>query len=283
MENTFLEQVTKGDRFQFGSNWKSFLDSINEQRINNAAESLDAMLGKKNYTGLSFLDVGSGSGLFSLAARKLGFKVYSFDFDKQSIACTKKLKELYFKEDNNWTIEEGSVLDLEYIRNLGTFDVVYSWGVLHHTGQMWKALDNADLPVKENGKLFIAIYNDQHLKSKIWLTVKQIYNANMIGRLLVKSFFISFFTLGYFIRDITRLKNPLSRYREYKQQRGMALYTDLIDWIGGLPFEVASPDAIFNFYTEKNYILQKLITTNHYGCNQFVFKKNFQSSKQTLQ
>ena len=138
---------------------------------------------------------------------------------------------------------------------------------------MWNALNNADLPVKENGKLFIAIYNDQHLESVIWLKIKQLYNANFAGKLFVKAFFICLYTMGYFFMDIILFKNPLKRYKDYKEHRGMSMYRDWIDWIGGLPFEVASPEAIFNFYKKKKYTLYNILTTNRHGCNQFVFKK----------
>jgi 2-polyprenyl-3-methyl-5-hydroxy-6-metoxy-1,4-benzoquinol methylase len=273
MEKQHKEQVKSGERFEFGANWASFIDSIDDDRILKAVASLNEMLGGKDYTGLTFLDAGSGSGLFSLAARKLGFKVYSFDFDKKSVACTSKLKDLYFKDDPDWVIEEGSVLNTGYLNTLGQFDVVYSWGVLHHTGQMWNALSNVDLLVKPTGKLFIAIYNDQRLESKVWWRVKQTYNANSAGKLLVTTFFVCLYSVGYFFLDLFLVRNPIKRYVTYKQTRGMAMYTDWIDWIGGLPFEVASVEAIFNFYKKRNYVLVNLITTNRHGCNQFVFIK----------
>jgi 2-polyprenyl-3-methyl-5-hydroxy-6-metoxy-1,4-benzoquinol methylase len=134
------------------------------------------MLGCDDLAGKSFLDIGSGSGLFSLAARQLGASVFSFDYDAQSVACTQEMKRRYFTEDPSWTIEEGSALDIDYIRSLGNFDIVYSWGVLHHTGDMWEGLKKVDSVVKTGGTLFIAIYNDQGAKSRFWLRVKQVYN-----------------------------------------------------------------------------------------------------------
>ncbi|WP_301921703.1 bifunctional 2-polyprenyl-6-hydroxyphenol methylase/3-demethylubiquinol 3-O-methyltransferase UbiG [Ferruginibacter sp.] len=239
MEKQHSEQVKSGERFEFGANWASFIDSIDDDRIHKAITSLNEMLGGKDYTGLTFLDAGSGSGLFSLAARKLGFKVYPFDFDKKSVACTSKLKELYFKDDPDWVIEEGSVLNTGYLNTLGQFDVVYSWGVLHHTRQMWNALSNVDLLVKPTGKLFIAIYNDQRLESKVSWRVKQTYNANSAGKLLVTIFFVCLYSVGHFFIDLFLVRNPIKQYVTYQQTRGMAMHTDWIDWIGGLPFEVA--------------------------------------------
>src|SRR5437667_4126097 len=147
---------TPETRFAFGKNWRRFLENINEERIAEAERSLRTMLEVQDLRGKSFLDIGCGSGLFSLAAMRLGAsKVHSFDFDPQSVACAQILKSRYFQQAQNWTIEQGSVLDAQYLAGLGQFDVVYSWGVLHHTGNMWQALENVIAPVAPNGKLFI--------------------------------------------------------------------------------------------------------------------------------
>src|SRR6266496_6740116 len=122
-------EISRGERFAFGKNWKSFLTNLDETRIAEAERSLREMLQLDDLLGKSFLDVGSGSGIFSLAARRLGARVHSFDYDPESVACTAELKRRYFSNDSNWTIEEGSVLDEEYMLSLGQFDVVYSWGV----------------------------------------------------------------------------------------------------------------------------------------------------------
>ena len=145
------QEVSNGERFAFGENWARFLFALDEQRIKQAEESLKSMLETDNLSGKSFLDIGSGSGLFSLAARRLGARVLSFDYDCQSVACTRELKRQYFIDDHDWTIEEGSVLDVDYLNRLGRYDIVYSWGVLHHTGAMWKALQNVDTNVGEEG------------------------------------------------------------------------------------------------------------------------------------
>ena len=133
---------------------------LGEERILAAEHALQNLLEVNRLDGRSFLDIGSGSGLSSLAARRLGARVHSFDFDPQSVACTKELRRRYFPSDTDWIVERDSVLDTARMRALGTFDIVYSWGVLHHTGRMWDALENAAIPVAPGGKLFVAIYND---------------------------------------------------------------------------------------------------------------------------
>lgn len=273
MEKDFLKQVYDGERFEFGANWKSFLKTLDTERINEAERSLVTMLEGSPPAGHSFLDIGCGSGLFSLAARKLGYTVHSFDFDATSVECTRSLKNSYFPDDERWEIEEASVLNETFLAGLGKFDVVYAWGVLHHTGQMWTALENTGITVKEGGKLFVAIYNDQELRSKIWLFIKRSYNANRVSRLLIKGLFIPYFIISLFCRDLLSLINPLKRYREYKKLRGMSIFTDWRDWLGGYPFEVATPKKILDFYTERGFSLDKLKTTNRLGCNEFVFIK----------
>lgn len=270
-------EVAQGERFEFGKNWAKFLSLINEQRIVEAERSLMRMLECESLAGKSFLDIGSGSGLFSLAARRLGARVHSFDFDPHSVACTGELRRRYFKDDLSWTVESGSALDVEYIKRLGQFDIVYSWGVLHHTGQMWQALDNARLPVKPRGKLFIAIYNDTGSQSVRWVSIKRTYNR--LPRFLrppfallavspdeIKNVLRSAFTLrfGDYVRSWTK----------YDQNRGMNHWRDIVDWVGGYPYEFAKPDAIFDFYRERGFSLAKLRCGGGLGCNEFVFVRD---------
>jgi len=271
-EESFEAQVKKGGRFEFGKNWRAFLDTLNDDKIEIAKQSLIKMLGTDSLAGKTFLDAGCGSGLFSLVAMKLGADVHSFDFDPESVKCTEILRERYFP-GSKWKIEKGSVLDEDYIRSLGKFDNVYSWGVLHHTGNLNLALNNVDLAVKDKGELFIAIYNDEGSRSVRWKKVKKMYNSNFLGKSVIVSTYIPFFALRFLLSDIRRFRNPFKRYKDYKQNRGMSLYHDWLDWLGGFPFEVASPQMIFEYYKKRNYSLLKLKTVNGLGCNEFVFQK----------
>jgi 2-polyprenyl-3-methyl-5-hydroxy-6-metoxy-1,4-benzoquinol methylase len=277
MSTQHSAEVAHGERFRFGANWQRFLSTLSAQQIEQAELSLRNMLGVRDLAGRRFLDLGCGSGLFSLAARRLGATVHSFDYDPQSVACTLELKRRYYSDDNSWTVEEGSALDENYVRKLGSFDIVYSWGVLHHTGAMFEALSNARLPVKVGGYLCVAIYNDEGLKSKFWAKVKRLYCSGVAGRLIVVSVFVPWFALRAASVSLLRYKNPWMYFREYRTRRGMSVYHDWIDWLGGYPFEVAKPEQIFLLYRDQNFILQNLITTNRMGCNEFLFRRERQA------
>ena len=233
---------------------------------------------KRTNENKSFLDIGSGSGLYSLAARRLGAKVHSFDYDPHSVSCTSELKKRFFPEDNNWIIESGNALDKDYIKSLGEFDIVYSWGVLHHTGDMWNAINNSSQCVKNGGQFYLSIYNDQGGKSKRWLTIKKLYNAfpNGLKWIIWMPMLIKLWWRNT-LRDLIKEGKLFSTWRNYAQveARGMSAFTDVIDWVGGLPFEVAKPEEIFDFFAQRGFELKKLKTCGGgIGCNEFVFKKS---------
>lgn len=267
-------EVRSKQRFEFGKNWQYFLRDLNEERIVAAEVSLRQMLDCEDLSGKTLLDVGSGSGLFSLAARRLGAKVLSFDYDPASVACASQLRDRFFSADQEWRIEQGSALDQEYLSGLGQYDVVYSWGVLHHTGQMWRALENITGSVKPGGKLFIAIYNDQGRMSDLWRLVKRTYNrAPRIIRPLILWPIGVFMVTGLTLVDIYKWRRPRIISKS-GTTRGMSMWADIVDWIGGYPFEVASRSEITDFYEHRGFRLDRLVSCGRrLGCNQFVFTK----------
>ncbi len=259
-------------RFDFGSNWASFLRTLDEGRIREAERSLREMLEVDDLAGRRFLDIGSGSGLFSLAARRLGAQVHSFDFDPRSVACTAELRRRFFPDDPCWTVAEGSVLDAGYVSSLGPHDVVYWWGVLHHTGDLWRALGNALIPLAPDGLLYVAIYNDQGRLSRWWAVVKRTYCSGRIGKAAVTALFVPWLAVRSMVAGTIRHGHPLGQFLAYRRQRGMSLWHDWIDWLGGYPFEVASPGEVVRYCRNAGMELRNLVTTNRNGCNQFVFR-----------
>lgn len=271
------KEVASGDRFEFGKNWSAFLSVLDDERIATAVDSLKTMLEVETLEGKTFLDIGSGSGLFSLAARKLGARVHSFDFDSNSFACTQELRNRYFPGDPNWRVEQGSALDAEYVAGLGKFDIVYSWGVLHHTGEMWRALENAVIPTTSGGKLFIALYNDTGSQAKRWHWIKKTYCR--LPSLLKTPFAVAVILpdeAKSLIKSIVTLKpaNYVRSWTQYKNGRGMNRWYDIIDWVGGFPYEVATVDEIFDFYKARGFSLTKVKSKGvGLGCNEFVFER----------
>ncbi|MCB2188908.1 MAG: class I SAM-dependent methyltransferase [Deltaproteobacteria bacterium] len=261
-------------RFGFGDNWRRFLAELDEDRIAAAEESLGAMLGPASLAGRTFLDAGSGSGLFSLAARRLGARVHSFDYDPASVACTQELRRRYFPDDPAWTVEQGDILDRRYVEGLTPAEVVYSWGVLHHTGDLWAALANAAGLVAPSGTLFVAIYNDQGRASRVWTRVKRTYNQAppALRQVILGASFLRLWgpTLA---RDLVR-GHPLASWRNYRGVRGMSAWRDLVDWVGGYPFEVASPAAVRDFLRPRGFLPFKSVECGRgLGCNEFVLRR----------
>jgi 2-polyprenyl-3-methyl-5-hydroxy-6-metoxy-1,4-benzoquinol methylase len=278
MEQTeHAREVAEAERFEFGRNWKRFLRKLDDGRIEVAEQSLRDMLEVEDLRGKRFLDIGCGSGLFSLAARRLGARVHSFDYDPESAACAAYLRERYFPGDGDWTIEQGSALDPEYLRSLGEFDVVYAWGVLHHTGSMWPALENAAIPVAPGGRLFIAIYNDCGAESERWVRLKKRY-CELPGA--VKPLYAAAVMTPYEAREAAgsllrgRPGDYVRSWTHYRAQRGMSRWRDIIDWVGGYPYEYASTDAITSFFEERGFTARKVVPTGGLGCNEFVFERN---------
>ena len=273
-------------RFAFGENWKSFLRSLDEDRITQACRSLAGLLRldaaddvdkDRALQGRSFLDLGSGSGLFSLAAFRMGGQVVSIDYDPQSVACTEELRRRESAQADRWRVESGSALDAPMMESLGRFDIVYSWGVLHHTGDMNRAIQLAKDRVADGGLFAIAIYNDQGGGSRRWLAIKKTYHR--LPKLLRPAWVAlvaSWYELKFALARLLRRQNPLpfADWKRKKADRGMSAWHDWVDWVGGLPFEVARPEQVIVPLVDEGFQLINLTTVgNGWGCNEFVFRR----------
>jgi len=269
--------------FQFGKNWRHFNESyLNEHRVQLAVKSLQNFLGVESLHGKSFIDVGAGSGIDSLAAYELGASaITSFDYDENCVRCCHILKERV-QNPNHWHITKGSVLDSEFMQSLGQFDVVYSWGVLHHTGNMWKAIENTLKLVKPGGVLFLAIYNKadgfafypdgRFGPSSFWLLEKKIY-ASLPGLLqnLIDYAVMSILFVVY----ILMLQNPFKVIRDHQLyfNKGMPWRINIKDWLGGYPYEYATVQEVFTFAKQRGFSLENLTCNNGLLNNEFLLKR----------
>ena len=267
-----LADSAEPTRFGFGRNWLSFIGVVDEARIRAAGDSLLGTMQLSTLSGRTFLDIGCGSGLFSLAACQLGAAVRSFDYDQDSVLATTELRRR-FAADSDWRIERGSILDPEFVAGLGRFDVVYSWGVLHHTGDLWRAMETTARLVTPDGLLYISVYNDQGPASRAWRHVKHRYNTSgPVMRAALVAGSAAYLRRHRPLNAVYRAARTRGGVRA-PRPRGMSGRHDLINWVGGYPFEVAKPGEVFAFVHRLGFELRYLKTVGGgLGCNEYVFQ-----------
>ena len=256
-------------RFGFGRNWSEFIAKhFAESRVESSRQHILKALRVDSLKGLSFLDIGCGSGLHSLAAvRSDAASVVGFDFDKDAVETSLKVREMAAGNDARWSVEQGSVLDSARMQSMPKFDIVYSWGVLHHTGEMWKAMDNAIIPRKPDGVVYIALYSsDQYVEPPTgeWVKVKRRYNqSSALGKRIMEWRHAS----KLFAGALRGLKMPWTLVREYNT-RGMDFFTDIKDWLGGWPIEFASYDEVEKWGARHGLTIVNALVGE--GCTEYI-------------
>lgn len=250
-------------RFEFGKNWLNYIHkNLNEENAGTSRKHMLSVLERGDLKGLSFLDIGCGSGLHSYAAWQAGADtLHSFDYDPNSVAATRYVRENAGNPVNWITVEQGSVLDDTYIHKLPQFDLVYSWGVLHHTGNVWQAIRNAASRVKPGGLFYIALYSADVQKDptpEFWLNVKKRYVAS--GWLRRRSMDLWYVWRFMMYRRVLSLPTVIKRMREYKKSRGMSLFTDVRDWLGGWPMEFVYDAEAVKYCEDLGFQLKKMLT-----------------------
>lgn len=264
--------------FSFGQNWLDYSRRIDEDSIRQATGSLQRLLGTESLAERSFLDIGCGSGLFCVAAARLGASpVWGLDVDPRSVQATRENAARFCSGAPVRTLG-GSILDPDVVAELPQSDVVYAWGSLHHTGAMWQAIGNVLGLPGPGGRLALAIYNKTE-HSPRWLKVKRFYNNRgpLVKRLMVEGYYHKQ-NLEYLLSALKRrlLRQPPRR----RITRGMDVYHDVIDWLGGYPYEFATPDEIKSFVAERSEggleLEREFLVGNaprSIGCNQFVWRR----------
>ena len=252
--------------FTFGLNWLDFVNErINEKIIESSLTKINEWFDNGNLLkGKNVIDIGCGSGLHSLNLGRYSKSITSLDVDENCIKSTKLLKEKYSQKYNinNWEIIHKSILDSDVIK-LPKYDIVYSWGVLHHTGNMWQAIDNAAKLCKDNGILFITLYS-----------AYEVYFPTLIYKLKFNN--ASKFQKIKMISDRVMLAKHRQKDNEHWNRltsRGMNVYNDIVDWCGGYPYEVATTELICKYLEPKGFKIIKKYDPSNKACHEWMLQK----------
>jgi 2-polyprenyl-3-methyl-5-hydroxy-6-metoxy-1,4-benzoquinol methylase len=264
----------------FGKNFeKNLLNRFNEENLAASKSFLSHYLDLKDLAGKTFLDAGCGSGVFSIAAYQMGADVTAFDIEEDALKNLEILKNRFQVDSNHIKSFYSDILDENNLTSLGQFDLVMCWGVAHHTGNLWQAINNISKCVKLNGLIHLGIYNTadnfgfypdgRFGTSRFWKKVKRFYSNRATWFQNIIDFFAF---LGIFFIYLFSFNNPIKKLKE-NERRGMSWQSDLKDWLIGHPYEYATPEEVFNFMKERGFVLTKLKTNNGLLTNNYVFKK----------
>jgi 2-polyprenyl-3-methyl-5-hydroxy-6-metoxy-1,4-benzoquinol methylase len=265
------KEVPLHKRFGFGKNWSNFIEShYSEERVKSSINRFKEFTSLNDLNQVDFIDVGCGSGLHSLAANRLGAQsVFSFDFDPNAVEITQKLRSM---EGNplTWEITQGSILDEEFVSSLSKYDFVYSWGVLHHTGEVWRAIENTSALVKNHGYMYLALYSlNVQTDPEYWLRTKQKYvKSSRFTKVIMEQKYLFRYVYGSSLRNFLK-----GRFRsENGRMRGMELMTDVRDWLGGWPMEFVLDEDVEKVVSQLGFKLKNVKKGE--ACTEFLFKKS---------
>jgi 2-polyprenyl-3-methyl-5-hydroxy-6-metoxy-1,4-benzoquinol methylase len=263
---------TDGPRFGFGSNFLDYhAKQLDEERVATSGRTILEFLGLESFRGLRMIDIGCGPGLTSLACYRAGVaELLSFDYDPNSVVATRRMHTLS-GTPSNWRVEQGSAIDTAYMDKLGQFDIVYCWGVLHHTGDQWTGFRNAASRIAPGGLFYVALYNTDYHKfpsPEFWLRVKRLYNG---GGVLTKHAIEVGYVAADMLWKLVRGKHPTAHMRDYKKRRGMSYFVGVRDWVGGWPMEYASVQEVKDFAAGLGLEVLKIDTA--WSCAQYLLRR----------
>jgi SAM-dependent methyltransferase len=262
--------------FAFGKNWLDYASKIDELKIHQAAEDLRRLSGGRRLHGKTFLDIGCGSGLHSLAALRLGaVRVVGIDIDPDSVAAS-TATVARFAPGAHAEFKVRSVFEVTP-EEFGSFEVVYSWGVLHHTGDMVAAIEAAARMVAPGGEFYLALYGKTAFCG-LWRRVKHWYsNATPQSQRRTMGVYLLLFRARCWIKG----RDLASYVGDYGCRRGMDFYNDVHDWLGGYPYESIAPDACHDLLAQSGFTLEReFIQRRRFpkgilgsGCDEYAFRR----------
>ena len=255
-------------QFSFGTNWQSYArNALSREKIRQARDAFRCLVDPVDLAGKSFLDIGFGQGLALLLAAEMGAEVSGIDNDAANLKALESTRAVFGVETMPRTLI-GSILDKDFLQKIareGRYDVVHAWGVLHHTGDMQQAVRNAAGLVKEGGTFICALYN-RHWSSPVWKVIKRTYLRS--PQALRKALIVVFYPVIYSAKRIVTGAHPT------QTERGMDFYHDVVDWVGGYPYEYAGAAEVLRWVCRLDFeCLRFRAARVPTGCNEFVFRK----------
>lgn len=273
---THADLLDQKSHFAFGENWLAYAEKINDERIAQACADLQRLGGRSSLAGQSFLDIGCGSGLHALAASRLGAaRIVATDIDPDSVSAARRTLSR-FAPGAQRDVEVCSVFDMTPERT-GSFDIVYSWGVLHHTGDMRAAIGKAADLVAPGGEFWLALYEKTALCG-MWRRIKRWYSgASAPKQAKARAVYITT------MKGYMRLRGlDFAELAKGRRARGMDFHHDVHDWLGGYPYESITPDdcrallASLGFKLEREFPAQRgrfAIGLFGSGCAEYAFRR----------
>jgi 2-polyprenyl-6-hydroxyphenyl methylase/3-demethylubiquinone-9 3-methyltransferase len=260
--------------FAFGRNWASYAELIDEPRIAEAKDGLVRLLGRETLAGKSFLDLGCGSGLHAVAAARLGAsRIVAVDIDPDAVATTRRVLPRH-APNASFEARELSVFDLAP-ETCGRFAVVYSWGVLHHTGAMREAMERAAGAVEPGGLFAFALYHRTRMCA-FWAGEKRWYSrATPRAQALARKVYVALLRLRFRLAG----RDFRAYVAGYKSMRGMDFAHDVHDWLGGYPYESISAPEVealmrrLGFAHVRSFTTPVTIGLFGSGCDEYVYRR----------
>jgi 2-polyprenyl-3-methyl-5-hydroxy-6-metoxy-1,4-benzoquinol methylase len=260
--------------FSFGQNWASYAALIDSERLAEAERGLVRLLGSEGLKGRTFLDIGCGSGLHAAAAARLGAtRILALDIDPASVVTARAVLRRHASEAAA-EVRELSVFDLDP-SEIAPFDIVYSWGVLHHTGAMGEAVRTAARLVAPDGRFAFALYRKTRMCG-FWRREKRWYAAaSPRAQQAARTVYITLLRAGLAVQG----RNFKTYVANYKSGRGMDFHHDVHDWMGGFPYEsiaAAEVDTLMrglSFEQVRSFTRPLSLGLFGSGCDEYVYRR----------